>query len=131
MRGEPRGELLHRADRLGIRIDAEDLVSGPEQIDQVPARPASGVEHPHARDQSFSEELIEQVDVDPAELILKIGHPSDGRRGGLLTMSQQDEGEAEQEHHVGKVENPGAERTNPHIQEVDHPPPEEPVPQVG
>ncbi len=69
---QPRGELAHGVDRVGVLIDGVDLAASAQQIDEVAAPAAAGVEDTVARRDSAAQQLIEQIDVDPAELGLEI-----------------------------------------------------------
>jgi hypothetical protein len=55
-------------------IGAEDLVAFAEEVDEIPPRAAAGVEDSHAGHDVVAENLIEEVDVDLAELLLEGGH---------------------------------------------------------
>jgi hypothetical protein len=55
-------------------IGAEDLVPFAEEIDEIAAGAASGVEDSHAGHDVAAKDLIEEVDVDLAELLLEGGH---------------------------------------------------------
>ena len=57
-----------------IRVHAEDFVAFPEQIDQIASVPAARVEDPHPGRDTATKQLIEEIDVDLSELLLKIGH---------------------------------------------------------
>ena len=59
------------SDRGRILIDAEAAEAVPHQVDQIAAFPASGVEHPPPPIETAAQQLIEQVDVDVAELVAK------------------------------------------------------------
>ena len=78
-RREPPGDGTHRRERAGIGVDAEDLEAVPEEVDEVAAAAAAGVEDAHARRDASAEQLIEDVDVDLAELGLKIRHVASAR----------------------------------------------------
>ena len=58
-------------DGVGVVVDGEDLVAFAEEIDEVAAGAAAGVEDSHAGDDVAAEELVEEVDVDGAELLLE------------------------------------------------------------
>jgi hypothetical protein len=79
-------------DRRGVLIDGEDLVSLAQKIDEVAAGAGACVEDTHAGCDVAAEELIEEVDVDGAELFLKGGHGCscmirEGRYGCALWIS--------------------------------------------
>jgi hypothetical protein len=61
-------------DRCGVLVDGEDLVSLAQKIDEVAAGATACIEDAHAGCDVFTEELIEDVDVDGAELLLERGH---------------------------------------------------------
>jgi hypothetical protein len=61
-------------NRFRILIGAEDLVAFAEEIDEVAAGAASGVEDSHAGHDVAAKKLVEEVDVDLAELLLEGGH---------------------------------------------------------
>ena len=69
-----RREAAHGVDRLRIEIGAEDLVPFAEQVHDVPAGAAAGVEDRHPLRDIAAQELIEEVDVDVAKLFLESGH---------------------------------------------------------
>jgi len=73
-RREGCGEAARALNRVRVGVHAEYLIPLPEKIDQVAPRSAARIEQPHPRPDTTSEKLIEQVDVDLAELLLKIGH---------------------------------------------------------
>jgi hypothetical protein len=74
MRGESSGESAGLGDSFGTVIGAEDLVAFAEEVDEVAPRAASRVEDSHAGHDVVTENLIEEVDVDLAELLLEGGH---------------------------------------------------------
>ncbi len=83
--GRERGGKLgaQGADGLegfGIPISGDDLITFAEESDEVASGAAPGVEEEQAGGDAAAEELIEQVDVDGAELGLKSEH------GGILLM---------------------------------------------
>jgi hypothetical protein len=65
--GEPMGEDPDGADRLRIGIDRGDPVALTQEEDEVTSMAAACVEHAHSRDDSATEKLIEEVDVDLSE----------------------------------------------------------------
>jgi hypothetical protein len=71
-RGETRRERAHFADRVRIGIDAEDFGAGLEEVDEIPAESAAGVENPVARCHAPAQQLIEEIDVDRAEFRLEV-----------------------------------------------------------
>jgi hypothetical protein len=76
------GEVGDEGGRLGTRlgdgfevlVHAEDLVSVAEEIDEVTAGAAARVEDSHAGNDVAAEQLVEEVDVDVAELVLQRRH---------------------------------------------------------
>lgn len=68
------GEGAGLFDSCRVLIDCEDVVAFAEKIDEVAAGAAAGVEDAHARDDVAAEKMIEEIDVDEAELFLQIGH---------------------------------------------------------
>ena len=70
-----------RADlrnRIRVGVIAADVEAFPEQIHEIAAAAASGIEHAHARGDASAQQLIEHVDVDVAELVLQGHRPSPG-----------------------------------------------------
>jgi hypothetical protein len=70
------GDPADVVDRRGIGVDAINLITLAEQVDEVAAGAAADIEDAHAGRDAGAEELIEEVDVDGAELFLKRGHGS-------------------------------------------------------
>jgi len=66
------GAGLFDGGRIFVR--SEDFVAFVEEIDEVASGAAAGVEDPHAGCDVAAKELIEEVDVNLAELLLEIGH---------------------------------------------------------
>ena len=69
---QPRGKLAHGADGVGVLIDGVDLAARAQQIDEIAAPAAAGVEDTIAWRDAAAQQLVEQIDVDPAELGLEI-----------------------------------------------------------
>ena len=63
-----RGELAHRANRRGVGIDCTYVEAMLQEERKVPSPAAACVQHPPAMIESSAKKLIEQVDVDLAEL---------------------------------------------------------------
>ena len=61
----------------GSASAAEDLVAFPKKIHQVAPGAAARIHNPHAGSDAAAEQLIEQVDVDRAELLGKTAHRAD------------------------------------------------------
>ena len=74
MGGDGGGQSAGLRDGGGTLIGGEDLVAFAEEIDEIAARAASGVEDPHARHDVAAKELVKEVDVDLAELLMESGH---------------------------------------------------------
>src|SRR5580658_3651129 len=53
-----------------IRVHCEDFAALARQVNEVPSVAASGVEHAHARGDVSAQNLIEDVNIDLAELLL-------------------------------------------------------------
>jgi hypothetical protein len=54
-------------------IGGEDLVNLAEEIDEIAAGAAAGVQNSHARHDVAAKDLVEEVDVHLAELLLESG----------------------------------------------------------
>ncbi len=61
-------------DPLGILIDGADVVALADEVTDVAAFAAAGVEDFHAGLDAAAEQLIDEVDVGVAELLLERGH---------------------------------------------------------
>ncbi len=72
MRRELRGQRSNLCDCLRRLIDAARIESAPEKIDEIAAAATAGIKHPHLGRDSTLEELVEQINVDAAELFLEI-----------------------------------------------------------
>jgi hypothetical protein len=68
------GEGASLCDRVGVLIGREDLIAFAEEIDEIAAGATACVEHAHARVDVVAEDLIEEVDIDGAELLLESEH---------------------------------------------------------
>ena len=66
--------LLGAGLRRRVGIDAEDLVAFAEEIDEVAAGAATCVEYTHSGCNPATQQLIEQVDIDGAELLVEGSH---------------------------------------------------------
>jgi len=60
--------MLHS---LRIRIDGDYFAAFAHQVNQVPSETCAGIQHAHRRGDVSAQNLIEQVNVDLAELLLK------------------------------------------------------------
>src|SRR5204863_10028734 len=69
-----------RLDRVSVRIGAEHVGTRSEKVDKVASRPTARIEHPHRRFQTPTKQLVEEVDVDLAELDVKIRHVAEFSR---------------------------------------------------
>ena len=58
-------------DGIRILVDAVDIHSGAEHEHQIASTAAARVEHTHSVADAPAQQLIEQVDVDVAELLVK------------------------------------------------------------
>jgi hypothetical protein len=74
MGGEGGDESAGLGDGFGIVIGAEHLVAFAEEVDEIAAGTAARVENSHAGHDVAAQELIEEIDVDRAELLLEGGH---------------------------------------------------------
>lgn len=74
-RREECGQMTHLFDGVWIGVRGEDLVAFLKEIDQISAGSAACIEDAHSRRDAAAEELIEEVDVNLAELMLKVEHP--------------------------------------------------------
>ena len=61
-------ELAHRANRRRIGVHGPHIEAAPQEIRKVAPGAAARVEHTLTMVESAAEELIEQIDVDLAEL---------------------------------------------------------------
>ncbi len=71
---EARGKAAHGVDRARIGVHGGHVVAFAQEIDEVAAGAAAGVEHAHARRDAAAQQLIEEIDVDVAELIVEGAH---------------------------------------------------------
>ena len=67
---EHRGKLADVGDPFGVAIEGEDLAALAQQVDEVATVAAAGVEDPHAGLNIAAQNLIEDIDIDLAELFL-------------------------------------------------------------
>lgn len=74
MRREGSGEAAQALNGARIRVYAKDLVPLPEKVDEVAAQTAPCIEDSHPWDDAASKELVKEVDIDIAELLVKAGH---------------------------------------------------------
>jgi hypothetical protein len=68
-----RRELANVLHGIGIEVERKYLAPFAEQVDKIAAVTATSIEHTHARDNVPAQDLIEDVDIDLAELLLN-GH---------------------------------------------------------
>ena len=74
-RRQRRGEGPDFADGVGIGVGAVDLVALTQQVDEVAAHSAAGVDDAVAGRDAPAQDLVEQIDVDRAELCGKCPVP--------------------------------------------------------
>jgi len=72
------GERAGLRNGFGVLVCGVDVVAFAEEVDEVAASTASGVEDAHAGRDVAAEELVEEIDVDVAELLLESGHEFSG-----------------------------------------------------
>src|SRR5580765_2710354 len=72
MRRQLSGQLPSLGNRGARFVDRKNLHATPEQIDEITPRATAGIQHPHPRNDSPLQQLIEQVNVDGAKPLLKI-----------------------------------------------------------
>ena len=63
-----------RGNRARIGIHTMDVVVFAEEIGEIAAGAASGIEDTHARGDSAAKQLVEEIDIDGAELLAEAGH---------------------------------------------------------
>src|SRR5437016_456265 len=73
-RCERRGKAANTLDRLGIRVRCKNLIPFPKKIDEVAASSTPGINDPNPGSDSASQELVKEVDINLAELLLDVGH---------------------------------------------------------
>lgn len=66
------GESADVVDTRGIGIDGEDPDAFAEQMDEVATVAAAGIENAHGGGEIAAQDLIEDVDIDGAELFLEV-----------------------------------------------------------
>ena len=64
------GELANVVNSRGVRVDCKHLAALAKQVNEIPAVSAPGVEHAHTLVDISAEDLIEDVNIDLAELVL-------------------------------------------------------------
>ena len=67
-------EPAYFRDRPRIGIGAEYLVALPKQVHQIAASPASRVDYTHATPYAALQQLVEQINIDRAELFCEKCH---------------------------------------------------------
>jgi hypothetical protein len=75
-RRESGSEGASLVDGGRVVVDGEDLVAFAEEIDEIATGAAAGVEDTHAGDDVAAKEMIEEIDINEAELLLQGGHGS-------------------------------------------------------
>jgi hypothetical protein len=73
VRRQRSGEAARGRNRLRIQIDAETFIPRGEKVVKVSPEPAARIEDFHAGPDTAAKELIEQIDIDLAELFSKGG----------------------------------------------------------
>jgi hypothetical protein len=68
------GELTRCIESPRIRIRPKHFKAFPEEVYKVATRAAARIKDPHTGSDALPEELIEQIDIDPSELVVKVGH---------------------------------------------------------
>lgn len=71
---ELRGESADVIHGLRVGVRGEDFVALAEQVDEVATGAAAGIEDAHAGDDAAAQKLIEEIDIDLAELLFECGH---------------------------------------------------------
>lgn len=61
-----------RRDRLRVLIDAENFIAFINKINEIAPIAAAGVENAHPGSDASAQELVEQINIDGAELLLQI-----------------------------------------------------------
>ena len=65
-------ELAHRRDRVRAGVSGMDLEPAAQKIDEIAPFAAAGVEDAGTAIESAAQQLIEQIDVEPAEFGLQV-----------------------------------------------------------
>ena len=71
-RGKPRRELPDGLNRGRILIHSKHFVTGSQEVDEIATRSTPDVEHTHPWHDASAEQLIEEVDIDLTELLMKV-----------------------------------------------------------
>ena len=74
MRRELGSEGANRCDGVQIGIDAANLEAILEEVHEIAATAATSIENAHSRRQPATQQLVEDVDIDMAELTHQIRH---------------------------------------------------------
>jgi hypothetical protein len=69
--GERCGESSGLLNGCWVLVDGGDITAFAEKVDEVATRAAAGIEDSHAGGNVAADELVEEVDVDGAELLLE------------------------------------------------------------
>ena len=80
LRREPGRRLPDHLNGAGVLVYAVAGEAVPKQIDQIPAVAAPGIEHAATRIEAAAHDLIEEVDVDVAELRAQLATDRPRRR---------------------------------------------------
>jgi len=84
------GERACGVDRSGILVYAEDLASLAQKVDEIAPEAAARIEDTHSGMDAATEKLIEEVDINGAELLLKRRHGglADDTGAAMTTKAQ-------------------------------------------
>ena len=79
--------MTRRADRDGVGIHRPDVEPAPEEVREIPSTAATGIDQARPPIESAAQKLVEQIDIDPAELRFQfVGHARDIRRHSRIIM---------------------------------------------
>ena len=84
--------MLYELNRGGILVHAETREAMLQEVDQIPAVAAPGVEHTRTRVEPAAKNLIEEVDVDVAELRSQFATDGPRRRHTAATPGSDQSG---------------------------------------
>src|SRR5262245_29417819 len=74
MRSELSSQLAHLSNCGRVGVGTVDFIPFAKEVDEVTPAPAAGVEDAHAGRDAAAQELIEEINVDGAELLGEGGH---------------------------------------------------------
>src|SRR5947208_156238 len=63
LRSKSRSELANFEYRVFQLIDTKNLISIPEQINDIPTRSTTGIQHAHPGNEPALQELVKQIDI--------------------------------------------------------------------